>query len=149
MPPFRFRPPPGVRTLLLPALLPVALAGCASSEPPPTGQIALAQSSVENAQAAGGVTYDATDLEKARSKLTGAQAALRDGRNEEARRLAEEAEVDARLAEVTARNGATQQAVAQLRQGIDTLRQEMNAPPVAAPPGAPALPPPASGRPAS
>jgi predicted nucleic acid-binding Zn-ribbon protein len=51
---------------------------------------------------------------------------MQDDNNEQARRLAEEAEVDARLAELRARTKTTRDAVAAIQSSIDTLRRELN-----------------------
>ena len=45
---------------------------------------------------------------------------------DEARRLAEQALIDAEVAEVTARSSKAQKAVEQIRASIEALRNEMN-----------------------
>lgn len=77
------------------------LAACAT-EPPPTAELAAARAAVE--QAGPGADYAPKELAAAQTKLSAAQAALARGDNVRARRLAQEAEVDARLAWVLSEN---------------------------------------------
>ncbi len=72
------------------------LAACAS-EPPPTAEVASARAAVENAGAVA-ERYAPDELAQAQAKLKLAEGALAGGEHVQARRLAEEAEVDARLA---------------------------------------------------
>jgi hypothetical protein len=60
----------------------------------------------------------------AREKLLAAQKAMDDDDYEEARRLAEQATVDAQLAQAKASSAETQQQAAELRKTIDALREE-------------------------
>ncbi len=77
------------------ALLAV-LAACAS-EPPPTAELASARAAVEHAGAVV-AQYAPNELAAAQAKLKLADGALARGDYLRARRLAEEAEVDAQLA---------------------------------------------------
>jgi Domain of unknown function (DUF4398) len=80
----------------------VALAAC-SSVPAPVAEMSAAQTAVTSAEEADAAQHAPTDLDRARDKLIRAQAAMQEEDNTEARRLAEEALVDARLAEAKAR----------------------------------------------
>ena len=82
------------------------LAACAT-EPPPTAQLAAARAAVD--QAAPGASYAPRELAAAQTKLKEAQAALARGDNLQARRLAQEAEVDARLAWALSENERSRQ----------------------------------------
>jgi hypothetical protein len=73
----------------------VVLAACAT-EAPPTAELASARAAV--AQAGPTAEYAPKELAAAQTKLTAAQQALARGDNVQARRLAQQAEVDARLA---------------------------------------------------
>ena len=73
----------------------VVLAACAT-EPAPTAELAAARAAVEQAGPAAG--YAPKELAAAQRKLSAAEGALARGENIQARRLAQEAEVDARLA---------------------------------------------------
>jgi membrane peptidoglycan carboxypeptidase len=77
-----------------PVLL-VVLAACAT-EAPPTAELAAARAAV--AQARPVAEYAPKELAAAHTKLMAAQDALARGENLQARRLAQQAEVDARLA---------------------------------------------------
>ncbi|HZE60112.1 MAG TPA: DUF4398 domain-containing protein [Burkholderiales bacterium] len=80
------------RLVLVSAL---AAAACAT-EPPPAAELASARAAV--AQAGAGAQLAPSELSAARTKLERAQDAAARGDNRQARRLAEAAEVDARLA---------------------------------------------------
>ena len=84
------------------------LAAC-SSVPAPVGEMSAAQTAVTSAEEAEAAQYAPSDLDRARDKLIRAQAAMQEEDNEEARRLAEQALVDAQLAEAKARAETAQQ----------------------------------------
>jgi biopolymer transport protein ExbB/TolQ len=65
------------------------------------------------------------DLQRAREKLDGSKKAIAAGQYEEARRLAEIAQVEAELAEAKAEAEITRRAADALRQSVDALRQEI------------------------
>jgi Domain of unknown function (DUF4398) len=96
------------QSLLRVGLILGALAAC-SNAPAPVGEMSAAQTAVTAAEGAEAAQYAPSDLDRARDKLIRAQAAMQDEDNEEARRLAEEALVDARLAEAKARAETAQQ----------------------------------------
>lgn len=103
----------------------VALAACGPAIPPPTGQLALTEGAVNKATAAQGYEYAPMELTKAQEKLTQARRDMQNEKNASARRLLEQAEVDARLAEEKAETAKTQLAVEELQQNIDLLREEI------------------------
>jgi hypothetical protein len=84
------------------------LAAC-SSVPAPVGEMSAAQTAVTAAEQADAVQHAPAELDRARDKLIRAQAAMQEEDNQEARRLAEQALVDARLAEAKARAETAQQ----------------------------------------
>ena len=65
------------------------------------------------------------ELNVALSKLAAAEAAMQRREYLEARRLAEQAEVDARYAAVVAENVRTQRAAAEVEQGVQALQREI------------------------
>jgi hypothetical protein len=71
--------------------------------------MSAAQTAVTGAEEADAAHYAPSDLDRARDKLIRAQAAIQEEDNQEARRLAEQAQVDARLAEARARAETAQQ----------------------------------------
>ena len=100
----------------------LVLAGCAGN--PPTEQYAVTQSAVNAAISAGGTEYAAVEMKAAQDKLKEAELAMHDEDYEKARRLAEQAEWDARVAERKAQAAKAEQAVQDARQGVQELREE-------------------------
>lgn len=101
------------------------LIGCAST-PPPTGQMAVSKSALANAMSAGGSEYAAVEMKSAQDKLDRANRAMEKKEFEDARWLAEQAQVDARLAEKKAHSAKAQKAVAMMQDDIRVLREEIN-----------------------
>jgi Domain of unknown function (DUF4398) len=91
----------------------------------PTEQIAVARAAVADAISAGGAEFAPGALVVAQDKLNRGAAAMQARQYDDARRLAEEAEVDARLAAVIARSAKTQRAVAEIESGIQALKDEI------------------------
>jgi predicted Zn-dependent protease len=80
----------------------LGITACASP-PPPTVQVSAARAAIE--QAGSSVAhYAPAELAAAQAKLERAEQALARGDSTQARRLSEEAEVDARLASAMAEN---------------------------------------------
>jgi Domain of unknown function (DUF4398) len=115
---FRLRVTAGAAMLL-------GLAGCASG-PAPEREVAAAEVAVEGAEEANAAARAPAPYALARDKLERAREAMGEGENEEARRLAEEALVDADLAEARARSQVAQENAAELRASIETLREELD-----------------------
>ncbi|WP_042696197.1 DUF4398 domain-containing protein [Azospirillum sp. B506] len=88
----------------------LGMAACASDVPPPTAQLGAASQAVQEAERANALQYAPVALQSARDKLAAADKAMRADERTRARRLAEEARVDAELATVTAQRAVTQQA---------------------------------------
>ena len=98
------------------------LAGCAGN--PPTEQYAVTQSAVNSAVSAGGTEFAAVEMKSAQDKLKQAEIAMHDKKYDEARRLAEQAEWDARVAERKAQAAKAEQALKDSQKGVQELRQE-------------------------
>lgn len=102
------------------------LAAC-SSTPAPTEQMAVARTAVTRVAAAPAAAAAApVDLQRAQEKLILAEKAMAQQDYNNARRLAAEAEVDARVAETRAdatRNAAN---LAQVQDSIRALQEEIN-----------------------
>ena len=103
----------------------LALTGCAPSMQPPTSQMALAQSAVDKATAAGAYEYAPLELKMAQDKVEQAKTAMNAKDYVKAERLLEQAEIDAQLAEAKSSTTKSQKAVDSLQQGIDLLREEI------------------------
>ena len=86
------------------------LALACASVPAPTGEIAKADLALRKAEAVNAAELAPLDARLAREKLEKAKLEMKDGNNAEARRLAEEAEVDALAAEAKARSQRFQKA---------------------------------------
>jgi septal ring factor EnvC (AmiA/AmiB activator) len=107
----------------------LALAACVNEVPPPNSQITLSDSIIRDAESAGAVEYAPVELNTAREKLEAARREMQDENNEKALRLAEEAELDARLAQLRSRTKTTRDAAAAIQASIDTMRREINTQP--------------------
>ncbi len=101
----------------------VGLAACASS-PIPNEKIAVAQASVARAEQSGAPEYAPVELSTARDKLQRAQKAAADKEAQPATMLAEQADVDAQLAEATAQEHKSQRAATELDASLRALSAE-------------------------
>lgn len=120
----------------------VSLAACAAS-PPPNEKIAVARASVQRAEQSGAQEFAPVEIATARDKLGRAERAAADHEAEPATMLAEQANVDAELAEATAQEHRSRQAALQLDASLQALRQEsVHAAPLPPPPPAAAPQPP-------
>ena len=103
-----------------------ALAAC-SSTPAPTEQMAVTRTTVDRVAAAPAVSTSApVQLQQAREKFMQAEKAMTAGDYVSARRLAAEAEVDARVAETRADAASNAANLAQVQDGIRALQDEIN-----------------------
>ncbi|MEQ7917846.1 DUF4398 domain-containing protein [Xanthomonas sp. WHRI 1810A] len=115
----------GLRGLKLAALAvgtSFILAGCAGN--PPSEQYAVTQSAVNAAVTAGGTEYAAVEMKSAQDKFKQAELAMQEKKYDEARKYAEQAEWDARVAERKAQAAKAQKAVQDARQGVNELRED-------------------------
>jgi hypothetical protein len=110
---------PGDRRLLAMIAL-LALAACASI-PAPVQDVAEAERAVQAAADAGAGTVAPAEFATARGKLEAAKSALQAQQHLKARRLAEQALVDAELAQVTAEAEAGGRATTEIRAQIRDL----------------------------
>jgi hypothetical protein len=101
------------------------MVGCASTSAP-TEQMAVSRAAVSNAMGAGGTEFAPVQFKSASDKLTAAERAMADKNYELALRLAEQAEVDAKLAAEMARSAKAQRAADALQDDIRVLRQEID-----------------------
>ncbi len=104
----------------------LGLAACASN-PVPDEKIAVAQAAVDHAQQAGAPQYAPVELASARDKLKQAENAAAQQHGEAATALAEQANVDAELAEATAQEQRSHKAAMELDASLLALRQEATA----------------------
>jgi Domain of unknown function (DUF4398) len=111
------------RSLFLGATL-LALAGCASGEPP-TSALTQAELAIQRATEAQAGQHAPVELSRAQNRLTEAKIANQDRDYDEARRLAEQAESDAELARARATAVATEQNAEQIRSTTEQIREDM------------------------
>lgn len=112
----------------LPAMITGAsmlLAACAST-PAPTAQVAVSKAAVADAAGAGGMAFAPVEMKAAREKLDSANAAIATNDYDRARMLAEEAQVDAQLAEAKAHSSKARKAADELREDSRVLQEEIN-----------------------
>lgn len=100
------------------------LGGCASAGVSPVAQLATAGASIAKAESANAQEAAPLEMLAARDKLLKAEAAVREERFSEARRLAEQAQADADLAELKSRAAKAQAVAAELARGNEQLRRE-------------------------
>jgi hypothetical protein len=101
------------------------VAACATVTPAPTARLAVADAAVADAASADAPQYAAADFRNAQRKLNRAHAEAAQGDYAGAQDLAEEAEVDARLAATRARAAKAARAEAEVQASIRALRDEM------------------------
>ncbi len=108
----------GVLILLLSGMW--ACAGVA-----PVEKMAKLDSQIESARQAEAIVHAPLELKFAEDKYKMAQAAIKDGKYERAGKLADEALLDAQLAEEKALSVQAEQEVQELRDSIEALRSEL------------------------
>ncbi|NOT10384.1 MAG: DUF4398 domain-containing protein [Methylococcaceae bacterium] len=103
----------------------IFLSGCASI-PAPTEQMAVSRAAVSSASSAGGNEFAPLPLKSAMEKMDSAELAMTEKNYLLARRLAEQAQVDAQLATATARSFKAQKAASALHEDTRVLQQEID-----------------------
>lgn len=111
------------RRTTLAGLALLALAGCAS-DPVPTEQMRLTEQALEQAKAVG-ATPEVAEYKLAEDKYQAARSALNGAANKQARQLAEQAELDARLAEAKVLTGKSAEQLAEQGKSINRLRRQL------------------------
>jgi hypothetical protein len=120
---------------LVTAALGLLCAGCATNANRPTSEITRARTLIEQAEKSGAQQYAASELDQARNKLRLADAAVEDGKNDEARARANEAAAAAELAQARSTSGQAKKSADEVEQSTQALERESNRAPVApAPP---------------
>ena len=112
----------------LPALAVLAtvllLGACATKGVSPVAELATARSSISQAESAGALQLAPVEMLAARTKMSKADAAARDERFAESKRLAVEAAVDADVAERKSRAVKAARAADELNRANTALEQE-------------------------
>jgi septal ring factor EnvC (AmiA/AmiB activator) len=112
----------GIRNALWCAIA-FGIVACASA-PMPSDKLAVAKTALQRAEQAQAAQFAQVELTTARNKLAAAQAAADKHDADMAARMADQAEVDAQLAEFTARAKQQEQLVDQMDAGLRDLRNE-------------------------
>ncbi|MDB6060828.1 MAG: chromosome partitioning protein ParA [Verrucomicrobiaceae bacterium] len=102
----------------------LVLTAC-SSTPIPTAEIAVSKTAVASAVSAGGGEFAPLELKLAQDKVDQADKAVDRKDYKEARRLSQEAAVDAKLAESKALAGKTEKSVKETQEAQQALKEEM------------------------
>jgi len=100
------------------------LAACGSTNPP-SQQLTETQMVIQQAEQLGAEDYAPLEIRDAKIKLGLAREAVEAKEYEKAIRLAEQARVDAELAQIKAQSGKAQEEVAELRESIRVLKAEI------------------------
>jgi Domain of unknown function (DUF4398) len=103
----------------------IALSAAAyASSPIPAEKIAVAKSALQRAEQSGAPEYAPVEMAAARDKLARAERAAADHNKQSATQLAEQADVDAQLAEATAQRTKSHNAAMEFDASMQALRQE-------------------------
>jgi len=97
--------------------------GCAGVAP--VEKMAKLDSQITSARQAEAIVYAPLELRFAEDKYKMAQAAMKDENYESANRLADEALLDAKLAEEKALSAQTEKEAQKLRESVESLRNEL------------------------
>jgi Domain of unknown function (DUF4398) len=97
-----------------------------ASNPVPDETIAVAKAAVQRAEQSGAPQAAPVELASARDKLARAEKANADHRAKPAIALADQATIDAQVAEATAQKERAAKAAAEFDASMTTLRQESN-----------------------
>src|SRR3954469_24881167 len=99
------------------------IVACASA-PMPVEKLAVARTAIDRAEQAQAAQFAQVELNTARNKYAAAQAAADKHDADIAARMADQAELDAQLAESTSRAKQQEQLVDQMEAGLRDLRNE-------------------------
>jgi hypothetical protein len=105
------------------AVMTLGMAACAST-PIPNEKIAVAKASLQRAEQSGAPELAPVEMAAARDKLARAEKAAADRNAAPATQLAEQANVDAELAEATARQQRSHKAAVEFDTSMQALRSE-------------------------
>lgn len=115
---------PSMRNIGVAALF-LLFVGCAGM-PAPVEQIAVSKAAISSAGSVGGSEYAPVEFKSAVNKMDAAEQAMVLKNYPQAKQLAEQAQVDAQLATVTARAAKAQKAAGELQEDNRILRQELD-----------------------
>lgn len=102
------------------------LPACSSAPVAPTQEITAAEQSLIDAEQARVAEYALPEMQEARAKISSARAAVKSEDMVLAKRLAEQASLDIKLATAKAALAKEQEVNKEMKKSIDVLKQEMN-----------------------
>ena len=102
----------------------LSLAACATT-PPPTEQMAVSNAALAHAVGAGSAEFAPTEMAMARDKMARANLALNARDNDTALSLAQQAQLDAQLAEAKTEAAKSRKSALALQEAGRVLREEM------------------------
>jgi hypothetical protein len=97
--------------------------GCATASAP-NEAVSNAEYAIRKAEEREATAYAPLEMRIAKDKIEQSRLSMAAGDNEHAQRLAEQAAVDAQLAEAKARAGRAEATVAEIEKSIEALRSE-------------------------
>ncbi len=100
--------------------------GCSSMKTPATADVAVSKAAVQNAVDAGGGQFAPVEMNAAREKMALANKAMASKDYKLAAELANQAQVDAKLAQGKANSAKAQAAADALQDDIRVLREELD-----------------------
>ena len=100
--------------------------GCSSMKAPATTDVAVSEAAVGNASSAGGAEFAPVEMRSAREKIALANQAMVAKDYKRADDLANQAQVDAKLAQSKADSAKAQLEANALQEDIRVLREELN-----------------------
>lgn len=103
----------------------VIMSGCASSVERPSGELQTAESAMQEAVSSDARDFEPVLLNQAQNKVADAEELIEQEQYLEARRLLEQATVDAQLAGARSETAKAQQAVEEINGNIEALRQRI------------------------
>lgn len=103
----------------------LVMGACASTKPP-SEKLTQVKASIQQAEQVGAENYAPLEIREARKKLDKAQELVNKEKYNKAKRLADRAMVDAEYAQIKALSEKAQKAVAELRESIKVLKQEID-----------------------
>jgi hypothetical protein len=112
-------------TSIAAVLIAIISSGCASKNVAYIESIAGAESAIKEAQSSTATIHAPLDLKLAEDKLSAANAAVKKEEFVEAKRLADEALVDAKLAEAKSLSEKAKKRAREMRDSVEALRQEI------------------------
>lgn len=113
-----------IRTALAGGLI-IGLAACAGPGPRPDSQLQTAKSSIQQAESTNARKYEPVMLNQARNKVADARDLMDKEQYPQARRLLEQAAVDAQLASARSETEKARSAVDEINRNIKSLQAKL------------------------